>query len=184
MDHKDEKEVAMSGNHDVERHSDEKHDARRRSTIAGVLHGGDDKAIEGQMFSMHDIDPALDAKMRLVNQAINQIGWTNFHLKLFCLNGFGYMADSLILVIQSVIAGQAAAEFQPSFANGLTFASYAGMLVGALFWVGLTTSSTTTLLIQTGRQCRYHRSKVSKLTRHISLTSFRWPYRSNFCAQH
>ncbi|KAK5950922.1 Major Facilitator Super [Knufia fluminis] len=136
MDHKDEKEVAMSGNHDVERHSDEKHDARRRSTIAGVLHGGDDKAIEGQMFSMHDIDPALDAKMRLVNQAINQIGWTNFHLKLFCLNGFGYMADSLILVIQSVIAGQAAAEFQPSFANGLTFASYAGMLVGALFWGG------------------------------------------------
>jgi len=45
------------------------------------------------------------------------------------------MADSLILVVQSVIAGQAAAEFQPSFANGLTFASYAGMLVGALFWV-------------------------------------------------
>jgi len=45
------------------------------------------------------------------------------------------MADSLILVIQSVIAGQAAAEFQPSFANGLTFASYAGMLIGALFWV-------------------------------------------------
>lgn len=47
------------------------------------------------------------------------------------------MADSLILVIQSVIAGQAAAEFKPSFANGLTFAAYAGMLVGALFWVGI-----------------------------------------------
>jgi hypothetical protein len=45
------------------------------------------------------------------------------------------MADSLILVTQSVIAGQAAAEFHPSFHNGLTFASYAGMLVGALFWV-------------------------------------------------
>jgi len=47
------------------------------------------------------------------------------------------MADSLILVIQSVIASQAAAEFQPSFKNGLTFASYAGMLIGALFWVSL-----------------------------------------------
>lgn len=54
---------------------------------------------------------------------------------MFFLNGFGYMADSLILVIQSIIAGQAAAEFHPSFPNGLTFAAYAGMLVGALFWV-------------------------------------------------
>lgn len=67
-------------------------------------------------------------------QTIDEIGWTNFHAKMFCLNGFGYMADSLILVIQSIIAGQAAAEFQPSFTRGLTFAAYVGMLVGALFW--------------------------------------------------
>lgn len=54
------------------------------------------------------------------------------------------MADSLILVIQSIIAGHAAAEFKPSFPNGLTFAAYAGMLVGALFWVsGLSATSLT-----------------------------------------
>lgn len=35
-----------------------------------------------------------------------------------------------------MIATQAAAEFKPSFKNGLTFASYSGMLVGALFWGG------------------------------------------------
>lgn len=63
---------------------------------------------------------------------------------MFCLTGFGYMADSLILVIQSIIAGHAAAEFKPSFPNGLTFAAYAGMLVGALFWVsGLSATSLT-----------------------------------------
>jgi MFS family permease len=56
------------------------------------------------------------------------------HLKLFFLNGFGYAADSLILLLQSVTAGQAALEFQPSFAKGLTVAAYTGMLVGALFW--------------------------------------------------
>ena len=56
------------------------------------------------------------------------------HLKLFFLNGFGYAADSLILLLQSVTAGQAALEFRPSFANGLTVAAYVGMLVGALFW--------------------------------------------------
>lgn len=56
------------------------------------------------------------------------------HLKLFFLNGFGYAADSLILLLQSVTAGQAALEFQPSFTRGLTVAAYTGMLVGALFW--------------------------------------------------
>jgi MFS family permease len=53
---------------------------------------------------------------------------------LFCLNGFGYMADSLVLLLQSVTAGQAAMEFHPSFTRGLTVAAYSGMLIGALFW--------------------------------------------------
>jgi MFS family permease len=56
---------------------------------------------------------------------------------VFVLNGFGYAVDSLILLIQSIIAGQAALEFHPSYANGLTIAAYVGMLIGALFW-GLT----------------------------------------------
>ena len=56
------------------------------------------------------------------------------HTKLFFLNGFGYMADSLVLLLQSVTAGQAALEFHPSFANALTIAAYSGMLTGALFW--------------------------------------------------
>jgi MFS family permease len=45
-----------------------------------------------------------------------------------------YAVDSLILLIQSIIAGQAALEFKPSYANGLTIVAYVGMLVGALFW--------------------------------------------------
>lgn len=42
--------------------------------------------------------------------------------------------DSLILLIQSIIATNAAYEFEPSFDTGLTIAAYTGMLVGALFW--------------------------------------------------
>ncbi len=45
-----------------------------------------------------------------------------------------YAVDSLILLIQSIIATQAALEFQPSYGTGLTIASYVGMLIGALFW--------------------------------------------------
>ena len=39
----------------------------RRSSLRNSFGGVDAKAIEGQVFSMHDIDPALDSKMRLVN---------------------------------------------------------------------------------------------------------------------
>jgi hypothetical protein len=53
---------------------------------------------------------------------------------MFFLSGFGYVADSLVLLLQSVTAGQAALEFKPSFTRGLTVAAYSGMLIGALFW--------------------------------------------------
>lgn len=62
-----EKDVYVSKDSDMERNSDEKVDHHRRSSLGGVI-AGDDRAIEGQLFSMNDIDPALDAKMRLVNQ--------------------------------------------------------------------------------------------------------------------
>ncbi|KIW65289.1 hypothetical protein PV04_07560 [Phialophora macrospora] len=105
---------------------------RVRSSIS--VQSLDENTVEGQIFSMNDVDPVLDKKMRLVNNAIDEIGWTGMHMKLFFLNGFGYAADSLILLLQSVTAGQAALEFSPSLQNGLTVAAYSGMLIGALFW--------------------------------------------------
>lgn len=92
---------------------------------------------KGDVLQLEHTDPVLNAKMHLVNNAIDEIGFTRYQWKLFVLNGFGYAVDSLILLIQSIIAGQAALEFHPTYANGLTIAVYIGMLVGALFW-GLT----------------------------------------------
>lgn len=45
-----------------------------------------------------------------------------------------YAVDSLILLLQSIIASQAALEFNPSYPRALTIAVYVGMLTGALFW--------------------------------------------------
>ncbi|KKO97689.1 hypothetical protein THAR02_10202 [Trichoderma harzianum] len=87
-----------------------------------------------EVVGMQELDPALDRKMHLVNNALDQIGWTNYHLKLFFLNGFGYGVDALQLSLQGIIAVQAVLEFQPSYDKGLTIALYMGMLVGALFW--------------------------------------------------
>lgn len=91
---------------------------------------------KGDLLAQEDLDPVLNAKMHLVNNAIDEMGMTGYQWKLFVLNGFGYAVDSLILLIQSIIAGRAADEFQPGFRNGLTVAAYVGMLVGALFWGG------------------------------------------------
>ncbi|KAJ4358693.1 Filamentous Growth Regulator [Didymosphaeria variabile] len=88
----------------------------------------------GDILSQEHIDPVLNAKMHLVNNAIDEIGFTGYQWKLFVLNGFGYAVDSLILLIQSIIAGKAALEFHPGWANGLTVAAYVGMLAGASFW--------------------------------------------------
>lgn len=89
---------------------------------------------KGDLLSLEHVDPVLNAKMHLVNNAIDEIGFTGYHWKLFVLNGFGYAVDSLILLIQSIIATDAANEFHPSYPRGLTIAVYVGMLVGALFW--------------------------------------------------
>lgn len=76
--------------------------------------------VQEDILQLQDIDPALNAKMHIVNnvrsllslrsilldvaileertdiwiceQAIDEIGWTNYHWKLFILNGFGYLS--------------------------------------------------------------------------------------------
>lgn len=46
-----------------------------------------------------------------------------------------YAVDSLVLLLQSIIAAQAYAEFgSVGYARGMTIAAYVGMLVGAIFW--------------------------------------------------
>ncbi|QIW96614.1 hypothetical protein AMS68_002132 [Peltaster fructicola] len=93
---------------------------------------------KGDLLNLEGVDPVLNAKMHLVNNAIDEIGFTGYHGKLFILNGFGYAVDSLLLLVQSVIAGAAYREFGAGqWRQGLTCAVYVGMLTGALFW-GLT----------------------------------------------
>ncbi|KAF5695378.1 major facilitator superfamily transporter [Fusarium denticulatum] len=89
-----------------------------------------------------------------MNLTINEIGWTNFHLKLCCLTGFGFAADSLVAFLQSVAAGQAYLEIgHGGYTTGSTMALYAGLQMGALFWgfgadiIGRRIAFNTTLFI-------------------------------------
>lgn len=44
---------------------------------------------KGDLLDLESVDPVLNAKMRLVNDAIDEIGFTGYQVKLFILNGFG-----------------------------------------------------------------------------------------------
>ncbi|KND94228.1 putative MFS-type transporter PB1E7.08c [Tolypocladium ophioglossoides CBS 100239] len=102
---------------------------RVRNADGSSLRGGED------ILALQDLDPALNMKMHLVNNAIDEIGWTPYHLKLFFLNGFGYAVDSMILLFQSIITQQSYREFgQTGYNNALTVSVYCGMLTGAIFW--------------------------------------------------
>jgi MFS family permease len=106
---------------------DKNHDVLASSAAASL------KGLD--VLALNDLDPAMDMKMHLVNNAIDEIGWTNYHLKLFFLNGFGYAVDSMITLLQSVVATPAFREFgEEGYPSGLNLASYVGLLVGAIFW--------------------------------------------------
>ena len=50
----------------------------------------DDASIQkGDLLDLESVDPVLNAKMHLVNNAIDEVGFTPYHAKLFVLNGFG-----------------------------------------------------------------------------------------------
>ncbi|KAK9770684.1 hypothetical protein SCAR479_12669 [Seiridium cardinale] len=106
-----------------------------QSNDDGISQGHVAQAGSEDILALQDLDPALNMKMHLVNNAIDEIGWTPYHWKLFVLNGFGYAVDSLILLLQSVIATQAFTEFgRVGYSAGLNVAVYVGMLSGAIFW--------------------------------------------------
>jgi len=113
-------------------------DALKSDAAQDALHDTavDDISLgKGDVLQLESLDPALNAKMHLINNAIDEIGFTPYHWKLFVLNGFGYAVDSLILLLQSVIATPAFHEFgREGYAEGLNVAAYTGMLVGATFW--------------------------------------------------
>ena len=44
---------------------------------------------EGYVLSVEHVDTALVAKTKLITEAIDEIGMTTYHWKLFALNGFG-----------------------------------------------------------------------------------------------
>lgn len=68
-----------------------------------------------------ETDAVLARKMHLVNNAIDELGWTSLQTKLFILNGFGYAVDSLIVLVPSIVVSSVTLEYPPpGFPRGST----------------------------------------------------------------
>lgn len=85
------------------------------------------------MYEDGTVDPVYQAKARVLNNAIQEIGMGKYQIHLFICAGFGWFADSVWPLITGLILTQVTAEF--SF-NGplLTLAANIGLLVGAIVW--------------------------------------------------
>ncbi|CAK9442139.1 uncharacterized protein LODBEIA_P58820 [Lodderomyces beijingensis] len=83
------------------------------------------------LFSLKD--DALTKKINLVNNAIDEIGFTPYHLKLFFLNGMGYWTDTQLTFLESSVRTFINYQFNYKFPVSNEMLA-AGMLVGALFW--------------------------------------------------
>ncbi|KAK1769409.1 synaptic vesicle 2-related protein [Phialemonium atrogriseum] len=99
--------------------------------LGGVVAiGKDDDAIipKGQ------IDPVYEAKARVLNHAIQEIGMGWYQWQLFMVVGFGWASDNLWPIVTSLIFTPVANEFGPSRPPLLTLAQNIGLLAGAIFW--------------------------------------------------
>ncbi|SGZ50203.1 CIC11C00000005253 [Sungouiella intermedia] len=78
-------------------------------------------------------DKVLARKMFLINNALDEIGLTWYHLKLFCIAGLGYSADSQLTLIQSSVKSYVDMQFGRTYPVA-TEVFYVGLLTGSAFW--------------------------------------------------
>lgn len=79
-------------------------------------------------------DPALIKKIHLINNAIDEIGFTWWHVKLFCLAGFGYSADSQMSMIQSAVHKYVDLQMKGGGYPVATQVGYGAMITGVIIF--------------------------------------------------
>ncbi|KAI8677808.1 MFS domain-containing protein [Fusarium keratoplasticum] len=80
------------------------------------------------------LDPVYEAKARILNRAIQDIGMGRYQWELFVVIGFGWASDNLWPIVTSLIFTPIANEFSPDRPPYLTLAQNIGLLAGAMFW--------------------------------------------------
>jgi MFS family permease len=79
-------------------------------------------------------DLVLQRKIHLVNDAIDEIGFTWFHVKLFCIAGFGYSVDSQMAMVQSAVKTYVDLQMKGGGYPIATEIYFAGLIVGSILF--------------------------------------------------
>ncbi|KAL8369846.1 hypothetical protein RB595_000272 [Gaeumannomyces hyphopodioides] len=79
------------------------------------------------------LDPVYEAKARVLNRAIQDIGMGWYQWQLFIVVGFGWASDNLWPIVTSLIFTPIVFEFGPSRPPLLSLAQNIGLLAGAVF---------------------------------------------------
>lgn len=80
------------------------------------------------------LDPVYEAKARVLNRAVQQIGMGWYQWQLFFVVGFGWASDNLWPIVTSLIFTPVTNEFGPSMPPLLSLSQNIGLLAGAVFW--------------------------------------------------
>ncbi|KAK2627631.1 hypothetical protein QTJ16_003597 [Diplocarpon rosae] len=89
---------------------------------------------DGAVLDNATLDPVYEAKARVLNHAIQDIGMGWYQWQLFVVVGFGWANDNLWPIVTSLILPSIINEFHPSRAPYLPLAQNVGLLFGAMFW--------------------------------------------------
>ncbi|MDC6274580.1 MFS transporter, partial [Lacticaseibacillus paracasei] len=77
-------------------------------------------------------DVVLSQKICIINEAIDELGFTWFHFKLFCIAGFGYSVDSQMMIVQSSVKSYVDGQMKGGGYPIATEIFYAGLLTGSI----------------------------------------------------
>ncbi|KAH6954893.1 major facilitator superfamily domain-containing protein [Fusarium avenaceum] len=101
-------------------------DGRRSSLV--------DAAEDEAIIPKGALDPVYEAKARILNRAIQDLGMGRYQWELFIVIGFGWASDNLWPIVTSLILPSVANEFNVTHAPYLTLAQNIGLLGGAIWW--------------------------------------------------
>lgn len=79
-------------------------------------------------------DYVLSRKVHLINNALDEIGFTWYHAKLFCIAGFGYSVDSQMAMIQSAVKTYVDYQMKGGGYPVSTEIYFAGLIVGSIIF--------------------------------------------------
>ncbi|KAH8795309.1 MFS sugar transporter-like protein [Hyaloscypha finlandica] len=123
-------ESARKGDEIIDKTAQNGDDAKIKDMSSPQVIGLDDETV----IPKGTIDPVYEAKARVLNHAIQEIGMGWYQWQLFIVVGFGWANDNLWPVVTSLILTPITNEFLPHRPSFLVLAQNIGLLAGAIFW--------------------------------------------------